>query len=99
MGRLIATLLLLWCGAVGTAPADDDHDHARALRDAGTIVPLERIIARLQADGPVRVLEVELESLGDGWVYEVEYLDPQGRVMERYFDAVSGEPLGVARED
>ncbi|MBT5413545.1 MAG: PepSY domain-containing protein, partial [Rhodospirillaceae bacterium] len=50
-----------------------------------------------QADG--EVLEVELEDDDEAFVYEIKLLAPDGRIMERRFDAHTGEPLGAARED
>jgi hypothetical protein len=32
-------------------------------------------------------------------VYELELLDPTGRVDKRYYDATSGEPLDARLED
>lgn len=83
--------------AVPQATASDDHDKARMLRDAGEIVPLSVILQRPEL-GDARVLEAELEREDGRMVYELEVLDPDGRVREWYFDAASGEPLGWERD-
>ena len=82
----------------GMVTADDDHEQARRLREAGDILPLETILQRAQAHHPGRVLEVELESEHGRHVYEIEILDAQGVVQELYFDAHSGELLKTETE-
>ena len=88
---LPATLLAL----ITLAAAAGDHREARRLREAGEIVPLSRITDQVGG----RVLDVELERRGGGYVYEVEFLGPRGQVRTRYYDAHSGRPLrGPGRE-
>ena len=79
--------------------ADDDHDRARELREAGEILPLETIVAQVQARGLGRVLEVELKTKHDRYVYELEVIDSQGMVWELQFDARSGQQLRQKQED
>jgi uncharacterized membrane protein YkoI len=84
----------------GTLPvgASDDHESVRELRERGDIMPLAQLLEHAELRG-LRVLEAELEYEDGRLVYELELLDRQGRVRERYFDAVSGLPLSAARED
>lgn len=86
---LISGLLLL--AASAQVLAKDDHRRARELSATGEIMPLEQLLQKLHGYG--RVLEVELESEHGQHVYEIEFLDSQGRVQKRYFDARSGEAL------
>ncbi len=55
-------------------------------------MPLDELLARTELAG-LTVLEVELEREDGRLVYELELLDEAGRVHDRYYDAVTGEPL------
>ena len=92
VGLVLVSGAMLFTG-VPQVTASDDHDKARLLRDGGQIMPLAKILQHPELAG-VRVLEVELEREHGRMVYELELLGNDGRVRERYFDAVSGEPLG-----
>jgi uncharacterized membrane protein YkoI len=94
---LFGVALVLFGG--GPPPgAADDHEQARALRRDGDILPLAEVLRRPELAG-LRVLEAELEREHDRLVYELELLDGQGRVQERYFDARTGQPLATAPGD
>lgn len=95
-GALLATILL---AATFSAGAEDDHDRARRLRDAGDILPLETLIERVHAERPGRILEIELEEKKGRILYEVELVDEHGVVWELYFDARSGELLKSKQDD
>ena len=77
---------------VGPVVASEDHEEARTLRAQGAVLPLAELLARPELQGQ-RIIEAELEREGGRLVYELELLDGHGEVHERYFDAVSGEPL------
>lgn len=108
MGRLIVFILLL---AGGLAQADDedevDYQQATRLVEQGEILPLEQVLALVQAAYPGELLEVELEqkkacperAQGPCYVYEIELLIPQGRVLEIVLDAASGVFIEVEEED
>lgn len=83
---------------VPLASASDDHEKARMLRDSGEIVSLSAILQRPELGGS-RVIEAELEREDGRMVYELEVLDPDGRVREWYFDAATGAPLSWEYED
>lgn len=84
---------------VNSSLADEDARQARALLDAGEILPLETILERARAVQPGRVLEVEFESKGERHIYEVELLDEHGVVHELELDARSGTVLKSKQED
>lgn len=95
-GALLGSaLLILGLGA----HAEDDHDRARRLRDAGDILPLETIIERAQHERPGQILELHLEEKRNRLLYEVELVDEQGIVWELYFDARSGDLVKTKQED
>ena len=100
VGRLVASALVGL--AVGGAPAgadDDDHERAKALKEAGHILPLTDILARAHEVRPGRVLETELDVKHGRYRYELEILGDDGVVWELIFDARTGEWLGEREDD
>ena len=93
---LVAVMLVSSSAAV---LADEDQQQARQLREAGEVLPLQRIIATVRQQQPGRLLEVELEQHQGRWIYEVELLATDGVVWEFEVDAASGELLRRKRED
>ncbi len=85
-----------WCLALlsmaGLAGADDAA-RARRLLESGRILPLQTIIERVREHHPGRILEVGLEIEDGRTVYEVELIDPNGKVRELYIDAATGRLL------
>jgi uncharacterized membrane protein YkoI len=98
-GRLGAVLALAALAFATPALAGEDHDTARALREAGTIVPLEKVVAAASREHDGHLLQVELERRAGIYVYEVEFVDPEGVVWKMYFDARDGTLLERAREN
>ena len=93
----LAAVLLAVLGAGAPAPADppavrdDDAARARAGVRAGRYVPLASVLDWLEARYHGRAIEVELEEDDDEPpTYEIEWLTPQGRVVEFEFDARTG---------
>ena len=76
----------------GPTALADDHDKAQELRGAGEIISLAELLRRPELAGQ-RVIEAELEDEHGRLVYELELLGDDGRVEERYYDAVSGQLL------
>jgi uncharacterized membrane protein YkoI len=88
--------LALWAGALAPAApaAPDDAARARAAVREGRYVPLSSILDWLEARYHGRAIEIELEEEDDEPpTYEIEWLTPQGRVVEFEFDARTGELL------
>jgi Peptidase propeptide and YPEB domain len=94
----------LWIGAwalvagsllSGPAVADDpgDHERARAALQAGEILPLQKVLERVQRSHPGDVLEVELEREGGRWVYELKLLQRGGSLLRLDVDARTAEVL------
>lgn len=79
--------------------ASDDHDRAKALLDAGDILPLETILQRAQATQTGKILEIELKNKPNHPVYEIELLTLEGKVLELIFDAKTGNLISTEEED
>ena len=95
----IIALLLTLLISFPVLASDDDHEEARRLQQAGTILPLETIVEKAQAIHPGRILEVELESKLGQYQYEIELIDESGRVWEMKFDSQTGQLLKQEVED
>jgi uncharacterized membrane protein YkoI len=93
---LLACIVLL----TGTtlAHADDDHERAKRLREAGDILPLETILQKAREVQPGTILEVELETEHGQLAYEIELLTDQGKVMKLTFDANTGKVIKTKSE-
>lgn len=95
----LALLSAVLVGAVSLARADDhrdagrDHDRARAALQAGEILSLQQVLARLQPRYPGEVLAVELEREDGRWVYELKLLQAGGRLLRLDVDARTAEVL------
>lgn len=96
-------LCLLVVGLLPLAPlvvsADDDHEQARRLLEAGEVLPLEAVIERVQTVQPGTVIDAELEREDDRLIYEIELLDRHGIVHEVLIDAATGGVLETETGD
>jgi len=115
-GRVL--LLLLTPFLLSGCSADERPAQATETaieRGPGRVRPLSEVMAMARQITDGRVIDVELESdvgLDDGnreqrWVYEIEVLTGDNRVIELEFDAVTGKlleidgapwPAGIPRE-
>lgn len=93
LAGLAAVVLLAGGLILGIADADADHDRARRLKEAGDILPLERILQEARKVHTGHILEAELDAERGDYIYEVEMLDDQGLVQKMKFDAKTGELL------
>jgi uncharacterized membrane protein YkoI len=92
--HLTLLLPLLLAVTRGAVAADLDHEQARRAYEAGEIVSLARILDAVEHDHAGKVIEVELEREDGRWIYEVEVLTSDGRVVELDYDAVTGKRAG-----
>ncbi len=88
--------MLLLAAAPGVA--DEDHEAARRLKQAGEILPLEQVLDKAGATHPGRVLEVELEREKGRYIYELEVLTDENIVWELKYDARSGALIETEKE-
>lgn len=98
---LIAVLMLAspLVSADSTPAAGSEHEWARSAVRAGEILPLTRILERLEREFHGQVVEIELERENGLVVYAIELLTPNGHVIELYYDARSGVLVGVEGRD
>jgi Peptidase propeptide and YPEB domain len=95
--RGVCLALVLLSAAVLPAWGSDrkDHERARAAVQAGQVLPLNTVLARLQKAYPGQVLEVELEQEEGRWVYEIKLLQGSGQLLKLHVDARDGAVLDV----
>jgi uncharacterized membrane protein YkoI len=93
-GSLAAGLLVLVLGAgSGLADSHRDHEAARMALEAGQILSLRKILDLVEQGHPGQIMEIELETKKDGWVYEVKLLRPDGALVKIKLDARDGQLL------
>lgn len=83
-----------------TAQDDDDdvndareHYEAREALRLGKVRPLDQIIAAVRKEISGDIIEIEFERNDGRYVYELEIIDPSGRIIEVEVDAKSAEIL------
>lgn len=79
--------------ASGTSNADQIR--ARQARQRGEFVALEHLLSDARRRQPGELVEVELE----GFIYEIEVLRADGRLVELEYDARTGQWLGTELDD
>jgi uncharacterized membrane protein YkoI len=84
--------------ATGIDADPHDHDRARAALERGEIRPIAEILATAAAEVPGEVIEIELERTHGAWVYELEVIDPRGRMLEVLLDAATASLIAVEHE-
>jgi uncharacterized membrane protein YkoI len=94
--RLAIALLLL--AVAGPGLADDDHERARAALERGELLPLAVLLERLAPVIDGDIIELELDREDRRWVYEISYIDGQGRLIELEVDAADGTVLKQERD-
>ena len=97
---LVATI------AVPTAFADkgkgghgENREKLDEARRLGKIMPIELLLKLLKEKLKGEIVEIELDDKDDGLYYEVYYIDSEGRRIEIYVDAATGEILNDKAED
>ncbi len=101
---VVGLLLILLCFVVvqNTGASHDypeDQEYVRELRNSGEILSLSSIIDDASKRYQGRLLEVELEREDGVLIYELEMLMQDGTVIELFYDARTGELIGVEPGD
>ena len=98
VGRMKPLLLLFLTLLAPPALASGDHDDAREAVQAHNLLPLAEIIAGVLETFDARMLEVELERDGGGYLYEFELITASGQMLEVAVDAMTGDIVEVEQE-
>ena len=96
MVRLLPLVLLL-CAMPARAGLDD-YQRAREALERGEVLPLGEILAIVEEQIDARVIEVEFEQETGEYVYELELLTPDGRLLEARAEAVTGRIISVEED-
>ena len=101
--RVLAACLVLYpVVALSETAQDDDDDDANDAREhyearealrLGQALPLEKIIEAVRKEVAGDIIEIEFEHDDGRYVYELEIIDPSGRVIEVEVDAKTAEIL------
>ncbi len=89
----------LMVGVPQVSADEVDHDEALELAERGVILPLQSLIADALGRYPGRFLEAELEYDDGRYIYELEIVTRDRKVLDLEYDAVSGELLDVDEDD
>jgi uncharacterized membrane protein YkoI len=93
--KIGASLLLLpafaACISGGRADSRRDHDVARQAVERGEIKPLVEILQGVRDQLPGEITKVEIEREGARLLYELQIVDPRGRLFEVHVDAATGK--------
>ena len=89
---VLAAILIHPAGGIRAAD-DDDQERARRALEAGEILPLDQILQVVQQSYAGSVVELELHRQDGRWVYEVELLADDGRLLELRIDAKTRQLL------
>jgi uncharacterized membrane protein YkoI len=94
--------LLLLSLLIGMAPAQarsrDDHERAHNAVQAGEVMPLEQVLARIAKDHPGQILKIELEREDGDWLYEVKLLQTDGQLVKLLLNARTAQVLRQRRD-
>ncbi|MDH6267026.1 putative membrane protein YkoI [Rhizobium sp. SG_E_25_P2] len=71
------------------------HDDARRALQSGLVRPLEDILAEMRKSFPGEVIEIEFEQDDGRYIYEIEMIRPDGRVIEVKMDAKTMAVIAV----
>ncbi len=97
---LLVPVLALSLFATSMVHGDDvSQAEARQLVARGVLKPLSTILDAIHAEFGGTVLEVELEHDDGEYVYEIEILTADGRVLELEYDARTGRRLKLEEDD
>ena len=94
---LLIIIFSLFFPCISAAESKKDYTEIMLLSDSGAIQPLKVILEELSEHSIRRILEIELEQDNDRYIYEIEYLNDKGMVLEIKVDAVTAEELNATK--
>lgn len=90
MPGLLSLLLLAATAVPALADGHHDHDRAREALRRGEILPLARILEIVEDRTGGRVMEVDLDREEGRYVYEIDVMTGDGRIVELEIEAATG---------
>jgi uncharacterized membrane protein YkoI len=97
MIKKYASLLMLILLFSHFSLAHEEFD-VKELKEMGKISSLEIILEKLSDYNIDRLLEVELKQKNNQYIYELEYINDKGIVLEIEVDAVTAQVLEIEYE-
>lgn len=98
----VAVLLTPLAAASDTDENPDDSSQQDQARDAvrkGLVRPLEDVLALVRKTVKGDIVEIEFDDDEGRYVYEIEYVDPSGHLMEIKVDARTLAVISIGEED
>ena len=98
----VAVLLTPLAAASDTDDASDNSSQQDQARDAvrkGLVRPLEDVLALVRKTVEGDIVEIEFDDDDGRFVYEIEYVDPSGHLMEIKVDARTLAVISIGEED
>ena len=96
----ILLLPLMAAGDTEPVPADDSQQHeAREAVRQGLVRPLEEVLTEVRKTIKGDIVEIEFEKDDGRFIYEIEYVDIDGHLMEIKIDAKTLAVVSIGAED
>lgn len=100
VGLAAAVLLSPLMAAGEPEPADDSQQNeAREAVRQGLVRPLEQVLTEVRKIIKGDIVEIEFEKDDGRFIYEIEYVDPDGHLMEIKIDAKTLAVISIGAED
>ena len=99
MRRFLALALPLLSLLAVVAHADDDREELSAAARSGPLLPLSDILDSLAGRIDGRIADIEFEREHGRPVYEIYWIDGNGRRQELYVDARDGRILSEEEDE
>lgn len=100
--NLVSALFIAGVGfaASSTAIADDDYREMQAVVKAAGLMTVEEASQKALAAKPGSIIDADLDDRAwpQGWDYEFEIIDADGKEWEVDIDAKTGETRKVSRD-
>lgn len=94
MHKLLPGILLLVALGSPAFAHHQEHDNILRMREQGTIVPAQQLLNQALALYPnSHLLEMDLKSKKNRYIYKMLLLTRDGEIRKLYFDAESGQQL------
>lgn len=97
--KTLLTAVTLLLASTATSDSPDDPDRARQAMELGLAKPLVELLPMVERETRGHVVEVEFEFIDGAYMYEFEFIAPDGRMMEAVVDAKTGEILSVEEDE